>query len=73
MTKDTSFGMAQAKAEGAAVEFTPGERRRRRAGEKRQVGNDYMELPIPKNWSRARVHKEVDEWLDRRAKGNMGW
>lgn len=58
------FGLATVKQEGRAVEFDKG------AGPSRHgVGTDWMELPIPKNASRARVHKMVDRWLDRRAKG----
>ncbi len=54
--KSTSFGMAEVKAEGKPVKFD------KRSGKgKPRVGNDWMELPIPKNASRARVHKMVDE------------
>lgn len=64
------FGMVQPKREGGPIEWDPGAPpRRRRKGEKRPVGNDYMELPVPKNASRAYVHKMVDEWLDDRADG----
>lgn len=69
----TDFGLAPMKAEGARVLMDPGAPpRRRRKGEKRPVDADYMELRIPKNWSRARVHKEVDDWLDQRSTGDMG-
>lgn len=64
------FGLAPMKAEGARVLADPGSPpRRRRKGEKRPVSDDYMELPVPKNASRAYVHKMVDEWLDDRADG----
>lgn len=60
----TGFGMAEVKAEGKPVKFD------KAGGEgKAGVGNDWMELPIPKNASRARVHKMVDKWLDDRANG----
>ena len=62
------FGMAVAKGEGARVPFDANAPK----GGKPAVGNDWMELPIPKNASRARVHKMVDEWLDGRAKGPRG-
>ena len=62
------FGLAVAKCEGAAIQFDPGAK----PGGKRPVGNDWMELPVPKNMGRARVHKMVDEWLDDRAKGPRG-
>ena len=59
------FGLAVAKSEGARIPIDANGPK----GGKRGVGNDWMELPIPKNMSRARVHKMVDEWLDDRAKG----
>ena len=65
----TGFGVAPVKEEGKAVPVDAG------AGKskgKPGVGNDWMELPIPKNASRARVHKMVDEWLDERARGFKG-
>lgn len=72
-TSTAGFGMAQSKPEGRPAQYDPGAPpRRRRPGEKRPVGVDYMELPIPKNAGRARVHKMVDEWLDDRATGFKG-
>lgn len=68
MKKDvqmTDFGLSTVKREGAPVVVDPGALRGRRKG----VGNDWMEIPVPKNASRARVHKMVDEWLDERANG----
>lgn len=67
------FGLAIAKREGTVISYTGDPKPRRpRKGEKRPVENDWMELPIPKNMGRARVHKMVDEWLDDRARGFRG-
>ena len=63
------FGLAVVKAEGVGIPFDRGHKGRKG---KPGIGNDYMELPIPKNASRARVHKMVDEWLDDRANGFRG-
>jgi len=60
-----SFGLAVPKQEGEAIAFDPGAD----PSSKRGVGNDWMEIPVPKNAGRARVHKMVDEWLDQRALG----
>lgn len=62
------FGMAAAKPEGGKVKFDARDRRTKRRG----VGTDWMEIPVPKNASRARVHKLVDAWLDQRANGFKG-
>jgi hypothetical protein len=62
----TGFGAAPVKEEGKPMKFDAADKSK---GGKPGVGNDWMELPVPKNASRARVHKMVDEWLDRRAKG----
>lgn len=64
---DAGFGLAIVRMEGAVIPFDNGARRPK--GGKRAVDNDWMELPIPKNMSRARVHKLVDAWLDDRAGG----
>jgi len=69
------FGLAVVKREGYTHNFKTGKSHKTTAAELRAAvkrGPDYMELLIPKNMSRARVHKMVDEWLDDRANGFRG-
>lgn len=60
------FGACPVKLEGGIFRYDPIAKRPKG---KRGVGVDYMEIPVQKNASRARVHKMVDEWLDDRARG----
>lgn len=69
------FGMAAIKREGYSTNLKTGKSHRTTEAERRAAakrGPDWMELQIPKNMGRARVHKMVDEWLDDRAKGFRG-
>lgn len=59
-----SFGLAAVKAERTRAKFDAQQR-----GERVGGGADYMELRIPKNASRKRVHAAVDRWLDSRKRG----
>ena len=63
----SGFGLAIAKPEGTQILID-----HLYTDQKSRIGNDWMELPIPKNASRARVHKMVAEWLDERANGFRG-
>ena len=68
MSRMSGFGPAPIKRKGKAVPVDAGAGK----GGKPGICEDWMEMPIPKNASRARVHKMVDEWLDDRARGFRG-
>ena len=67
-----TFGMAPVKREGYSINLATGKAYKTTDAERTAAvkrGPDWMELPIPKNMGRARVHKMVDEWLDERSNG----
>ena len=74
MSRMSGFGPAPIKREGKAVPVDAGAGKGGKPGKPGKPGicEDWMEMPIPKNASRARVHKMVDRWLDERARGFRG-
>jgi len=55
---DNSFGLAPVRTEGKPISFDPG------APLDDAEPSRWMELCLALHWTRAEIHKQVEEWLD---------